>query len=351
MRKRYHNFMRKIVIHKAGDYKQLKLEECQDLSASANEVVIDVKATGINYADIVIRWGLYESAKQMVGWPITPGFEFSGIVKSIGPDVKNFKPGDKVIGVSLFNAYASEVKVPENQLYHLPQKMSFEEAAGFPAVMMTAYHALFQNVVVRPGMTALIHSAAGGVGSSLVQLCKIYGITSIGVVGSSHKVASTKELGCNFVIDKSKEDLWKKVEEYAPKGVDLCFDANGAETLKESYNHLAACGKLVSYGAHSMLPKTGGKVNWPKLIKDYLRTPRFNPINMTSENKSLITFNLSFLFSRQDLFSEAMDNLLKWYNEGKLRAPFVKSFPLDQVGEAHKELESGKTIGKLVLIP
>lgn len=343
--------MKKVVIHKAGDYKQLKIEECQSLSASGNEVVVDVKATGINYADIVIRWGLYESAKQMVGWPITPGFEYSGIVKAVGPNVQRFKVGDKVIGVSLFNAYASEVKVPENYLYHLPEKMSYEDAAGFPAVMMTAYHALFQNVVVRPGMTALIHSAAGGVGSSLVQLCRIYGIKTVGVVGSSHKVQSVKDLGCDYVIDKSKENLWKKVEEYAPNGVDLAFDANGPETLKESYNHLAACGKLISYGAHSMLPKTGGKVNWPKLIKDYLKAPRFNPINMTSENKSLITFNLSFLFARQDLFTEAMSQLLKWYEEGKLRAPVVKSFPMEEVGEAHKQLESGMTIGKLVLVP
>lgn len=341
--------MRKVVIHKAGDYKQLKIEEASDLEPASGEIVVAVKATGINYADIIIRWGLYESAKQLVGWPITPGFEFSGVVKKTGTNVSKYKAGDKVFGVSLFNAYASEVCVPEHQLYVLPDGMTFEEAAGFPAVYMTAYHALLQNVVTRPGMVALVHSAAGGVGSSLVQLCKIKGITTIGVVGSSHKVQSLKDLGCDHIIDKSKEDLWKKVEEYAPKGVDLAFDANGVETLKESYNHLAPCGKLIAYGAHSMFPKTGGKVNWPKLIKDFLRTPRFNPLNMTSENKSVVTFNLSFLFGREDLFSEGMSDLMKWYKEGKLKAPVVKSFPFDQVGLAHKELESGQTIGKLVL--
>lgn len=341
--------MRKVVIHKAGDYKQLKIEEVSDLNPANGELVIDVKASGINYADIIIRWGLYESARQLVGWPITPGFEFSGIVKKIGSEISKFKIGDNVFGVTLFNAYASEVCIPEHQLYHLPQGMSFEEAAGFPAVYMTAYHALLQNVVTRPGMVALIHSAAGGVGSSLVQLCKIKGITTIGVVGSSHKVQSLKDLGCDHIIDKSKENLWKKVRNFAPKGVDLVFDANGVETLKESYNHLAPCGKLIAYGAHSMFPKTGGKVNWPKLIKDFLRTPRFNPLSMTSENKSLVTFNLSFLFARDDLFTEGMSDLLNWYKEGKIKAPLIKSFPMDQVGEAHKTLESGQTIGKLVL--
>jgi NADPH:quinone reductase-like Zn-dependent oxidoreductase len=343
--------MKKIVIEKPGDYRELKIKEFPNLIPNENEVIVETKAIGINYADIIVRWGLYESAKQMVGWPITPGFEYSGVVKSIGTKVTKFKVGDNVLGVSLFNSYATEVKVTENFLYPLPKNMSFEEGAAFPAVFLTAYHALFQIVVVRPGMVALIHSAAGGVGSSLVQLCKIFGIASIGVVGSSHKVQFVKDLGCDFVIDKSSEDLWKKIKEYAPNGVDLAYDANGVETLKESFNHLAPCGKLFFYGAHSMFPKKGGKVNWPKLIKDYLRTPSFNPMNMSHLNRSLITFNLSFLFDKKEIFSEAMDNLLKWYSEDKIKVSAVKSFPFDDVASAHKELESGKSLGKLVLIP
>ena len=295
--------MKKIVIHSPGDYRVLKLEEHPDLIPANGEVLVDVKAIGVNYADIIIRWGLYESAKKFVGWPITPGFEFAGVRRDTG---------EKVIGVKLFNSYAGQVVVNPAFLFPLPPSMSFEEGAAFPAVMLTAYHALFQNVVVRKGMIALIHSAAGGVGSSLVQLCRIKGIKTIGVIGSSHKRQMLADLGCDHIIDKSKEDLWKKVEEYAPQGVDLAFDANGVETMKESYNHLAPCGKLMVYGAHSMFPKTGGKVNWPKLVKDFLRTPRFNPLDMTSQNKSLITFNLSFLFGKEDLFQEAMRDLLKW---------------------------------------
>jgi NADPH:quinone reductase-like Zn-dependent oxidoreductase len=100
-----------------------------------------------------------------------------------------------------------------------------------------------------------------------------------------------------------------------------------------------------------MFPKKGGKVNWPKLIKDYLRTPSFNPMNMSHLNRSLITFNLSFLFDKNEIFSEAMDNLLKWYSEGKIKVSAVKSFPFENVANAQKELESGKSLGKLVLIP
>lgn len=343
--------MKKIVIHKAGGYSQLQPETTPDLSAGDAEIVVDVKASGVNYADVIVRWGFYESAKQLVGWPITPGFEFSGVVKSAGRNIQKFKVGDKVFGVTLFNAYASEVKVPEHQLYPLPDFLSFEQAAGVPAVYLTAYHALFQNAVTRKGMIALIHSAAGGVGSALVQMCRIAGIKTIGVVGSSHKVSAVKELGADFVIDKSTEDLWKKVEECAPGGVDLCFDANGVETLKQSYEHLAPCGKLMAYGAHSLFPKSGGKVNYVKLIRDYLRSPRFNPLEMTSENKSLITFNLSFLFGRRDLFTEGMQEILKWLAEERLKPPKVTTYSLEKVADAHRDLESGKTIGKLILLP
>lgn len=337
----YSRNMKKIVIHEPGDYSKLKIEESPDLVLTNNDdVIVDVKASGINYADIIIRWGLYKSAKEFVGWPITPGFEFSGTIQGTN---------QKVLGVTLFNGHASQVKVPRSQIYPLPEGMSFEEGAAFPCVFMTAYHALFQNVITKNGMIALIHSAAGGVGSSLVQLCRIKGIKTIGVVGSTHKIEPLKNLGCDFVIDKSKENLWEKVRLIAPKGVDLVFDANGVETLKESYKHLAPCGKLIVYGAHSMFPKKGGRVNWIKLVIDYLKTPRFNPLDLTSDNKSVVGFNLSFLFERKDLLNEAFSDLLKWYEEGKIRIPKIKTYPLEEVGVAHKELESGKTVGKLVL--
>jgi synaptic vesicle membrane protein VAT-1 len=342
--------MEKIVIRRPGDYRRLELEQCADLVPSEGQVIVSVKASGVNYADVIIRWGLYESARQLVGWPITPGFEFAGVVKN-APAGSLYREGDEVFGVSLFNAYASEVSVPEHQLFPLPSGLNYAQAAAIPAVFMTAYHALFQNVVTRAGMVALIHSAAGGVGSSLIQLCRIAGIKTIGVVGSTHKVEYCQSLGCDHVIDKSREELWPRVKQLAPGGVDLIFDANGVSTLKQSYQHLAACGKLIAYGAHSMFPKQGGKVSYPKLIWDYLRTPRFNPLSMTSENKSLITFNLSFLFDRHDLLTQAMTDVRQWLGEGKILAPAVKTYPLREVGEAHRFLESGASVGKLVLLP
>ena len=343
--------MEKIVIQKYGGYDQLKLERTGTPSTGDDEVLVENHAVGVNYADVTVRWGLYESAKKFVGLPITPGFEFAGIVKEVGKNVKGFTEGQKVFGITFFNGYSSHISVPKHQLYAMPNILSFEQAAGIPAVYLTAYYALYENFIFREGSKVLVHSAAGGVGSSLVQMAKINKCSVTGVVGSSHKVDFVRELGADFVIDKSKVDLWKEAEKISPKGFDVILDANGVSTLKQSYNHLAPMGKLICYGFHSMLPKKGGRINWIKLGIDYLKTIRFNPIDMTTENKNVLAFNLSFLFSQEELLKRSMEQIIKWLEEGKLKAPPVKTYPLKDVALAHRDLESGKTIGKLILIP
>lgn len=343
--------MEKVVIHSYGGYDKLKIEQTQTPSPGENEVLIENKAVGVNYADITVRWGLYESAKKFVGLPITPGFEFAGVIIELGKNVKNLQLGQKVYGVTFFNGYSSHICVPQHQVYSVPNNLTFEQAAGIPAVFLTAYYALYENFIFRKGSKVLVHSAAGGVGSTLVQMAKINNCEVTGVVGSSHKVETVKNLGADFVIDKSCVDLWTEVEKISPTGFDVILDANGVSTLKGSYNHLAPMGKLVCYGFHSMLPKKGGKINWIKLGIDYLKTIRFNPLNMTEENKSIITFNLSFLFSQEELLRRCMDQINIWFEEGKLVPPKITTYPLKEVARAHKDLESGKTIGKLVLIP
>lgn len=339
---------KKIVIHKPGDHDVLKIEDFQIQDIKENEIVVDVKFSGVNYADVCVRWGIYESAKKFVGWPITPGFEYSGIVSRIGDSVSKFKVGDEVFGVSFFNGYSSSVIVPEHFVYHKPKNLSFEQAACFPAVSLTAYHALFQNFVLRPKSMVLVHSAAGGVGSSLTQLLIHFGHTVIGVVGSSSKVNYLKELGCTYIIDKSKQDLWSEVKKIAPGGLDVVLDANGVETLAKSFEHLAATGKLMVYGFHTMLPKSG-RLNWPKLIWNYLRTPRFSPLELTAKNKSVLAFNLSFLFERFDILNEGMNHLIKLVEEGSIKPHEVVAFSYKDVAKAHAYIESGKSVGKIAL--
>ena len=343
--------MQRIVIERPGGYRRLQVKEFPRPIPQNNEVLVAVSAAGVNFADIFVRLGLYKSGRELVGWPITPGFEFAGQVVQCGQGVSGFAEGMQVFGVTRFGGYSSHLCVPINQLFAIPQDSKFtsDQWAAFPAVFLTAYHGLFHNIVLRPDMQILVHSAAGGVGGALLQLGKIAGCRRTGVVGSSHKVDTAREYGAEFIIDKSKEDLWARTEETCPQGFDVVFDGNGPATLNESYRHLAPSGKLVSYGFHSMLSVRWGLANYFKLIWQYFRVPRFNPLNMTRDNKSLIAFNLSYLFQRTELLEESMQDLIKWVEEGKIKAPPLQRFAFEQVSEAHQTLESGATVGKLIL--
>jgi len=341
--------VRRVVVHGPGGWDELRVETHPDVSARPGEVLVDVQACGVNYADCIVRMGLYASAKEYVGWPITPGFEFAGRVKALGEGVDDLAVGDEVLGVTRFGGYASELSVPREQIFRRPSTLTAEQAATFPAVHMTAWYALFELAHPRPGSTILVHSAAGGVGTALVQLGRIAGARVVGVVGRSHKVAIAQELGAEVVVDKSRQGLWSEPTRAAPEGDDVVLDANGVETLRQSYAHLAPGGKLVVYGFHSMLRRGKDRPSWPKLAIDWLRTPRFDPLDLTNDNKSVLAFNLSYLFDRTDMLAEAMGQLLGWLEAGRLRPPPVETFPFAKVADAHRAIESGETVGKLAL--
>jgi len=341
--------VKKIVIHKPGRYDRLVIEDHPDLIPGTDEVLIDVVAIGVNYADCVTRMGLYASAKHYVGYPITPGFEVSGVISATGPEVTDLAVGTAVMAVTRFNGYATQLVVRREQVFPLPGQLSFEEAAGFPAVALTAWYALFELAHIQADDTLLVHSAAGGVGSMLVKLGKLAGCKVIGVVGAGHKLSIVRDLGADAVIDKSTHDLWLAAEQQSPQGYDVILDANGVETLGKSYSHLAPAGKLVIYGFHSMLPKQGGLPGKLGLVRDYLRTPRFSPFDLTTRNRSVMGFNLSFLFDKTATLTRGLQQLILWVNEGALRPPAVTTYPMDAVAAAHRDLESGQTVGKLVL--
>jgi NADPH:quinone reductase-like Zn-dependent oxidoreductase len=344
--------MRKIVIHRPGGYDRLKLEEHRDPRPAAGEAAVEVEAIGVNYADVAVRMGLYSSARRYVGWPITPGFELAGRIVEVGSGSSRFEVGQEVFGVTRFGAYASRVVVPEHQLFARSAELTPEQAAAFPTVFLTAHYALFQLTRPAPGYSVLIHSAAGGVGGALTQLAHAAGCRVVGVVGASHKLGHVRQLGADHVLVKRRGGLrWGDVERIQPAGFDAVFDANGPTTLRESYRHLRPTGRLVVYGFHSMLPRQGGKPRWGKLALDWLRTPRFNPLEMTQENRSVLAFNLSYLFDKSEVLQALMGDLLRRLGEGEIRAPSTTTYPMSQVARAHEALESGQTVGKLVLIP
>lgn len=345
--------MQKIIVRRPGSYKRLEVVEEKEPLVPEGHALIRTVAIGVNFADVVVRLGLYPSAKEYVGWPITPGFEFSGVVERLGggknPD--GLQVGDQVVGVVRFGAYASQVAVPYHQLFRLPGRVGLTEAGAIPVASLTAYYALHILGAASPGKRVLIHSAAGGVGSAMVQMAKTFGCQVVGVVGSPSKVEFVRLLGAEVVIDKSREDLKKRLKEVCPRGFDLILDANGVGSVRQGYRALRPTGRLILYGAHTMLTRGSGSPNWLKLAWDYLRMPRFNPLDMINGNKSVMAFNLSYLFDERDLLREAFTKILGWYDEGSMRLPQIEEYALRDASEAHKALQSGTTMGKLILRP
>ena len=348
-------------------------------------VVVKNEAFSVNYADCTIRWGLYESAKKFVGWPIVPGFDIAGTVERISDDdddddddpTKNEKDhnsrrhtssrlvvGDRVFGCSLFGAYSNHIVIPTIQLRKIPNFIdSFATAAAFPAVSLTALYALHlagYYPIISSGegrskfsnKSILIHSAAGGVGSMLVQMSKILGLYVVGIVGSTSKVEDAYTLGCDVVIDKSTQNLWLEVEKASSRGYSTIMDANGVSTLNDSYNHLAPSGRLIVFGFHSNLPLGSAMLSpleWLRMAGRMISMPKFDAMDLTVSNKSVLGFNLSFFADEVEILSDMFDQILIWIEEGKLNCPRVCEMTMDKVGEAHSFIQSGKSSGKIVL--
>jgi NADPH:quinone reductase-like Zn-dependent oxidoreductase len=307
--------LRKIQIDKPGGYDALQLVDAPLPAVQDDEVLIEVKACGVNYADGIIRMGLYASAKQLHGYPITPGFELSGDIIDVGKDVADFKIGDAVIALTLFGGYCSHIVLKADRVFPKPQNLDYPQAAALPTVFLTAWFMVREQVMPKPGDVWLVHSAAGGVGSALCQLGRLAGCRVIGVVGSTHKRKEALAMGASEVIDKSHQKLWQEAERLAPQGFQAVFDANGV-------------------------------MAW-----DWLRTPRFSPLDMTQSNKSVLAANLSFLSAHAGLLRSGMHELLTLFAEGKLTPPPITEFALADAAKAQATIESGKTVGKLVLIP
>lgn len=342
--------MKRIRIQQPGGYDVLRVEECADPVPAPGQVRVAVAACGVNYADGIIRMGLYASAKELHGYPITPGFEVAGRIDALGEGVTAWAVGQAVIGLTLFNGYSSQICLDAGQVFALPEHLTMAEGASLPTVFLTAWFMVHQQLHPRAGERWLVHSASGGVGSALVQLGRLAGCHVTGVVGRSHKVEHCTRMGAERVIDKSREDLWAEAERVAPDGYHAIFDANGVATLRDSYAHLAPTGRLMIYGFHSMLPHNG-RLNWLRLAWDWLRTPRFNPLDMTQSNRSVLAANLSFLQSEAPRLREGMHWLLQHFATGELQPLPVETYPLDRAADAQRHIESGQSIGKLVLVP
>lgn len=344
--------MERIVIRKPGSWAALEVEACADPGAPGpREVVVETSHSGVNFADVVARQGLYESANKQIGYPMCLGFEWSGRVAAVGAEVSDLTVGQPVFGVSRFGAYASRLRVDRRFVFALPGRFSLAEAAAFPVAFLTAYYGLVELGAARRGQAVLVHSAAGGVGGAIAQLARARGCRVFGVVGAPHKREAALRFGCDEVAVKPEGSrAWVEgARRFAPGGFHVVLDANGAETLRASYGLLATPGRLVVYGFHTMFRRGGGRTDWLRLAWQWLRTPRFDPLRLTNDNKAVFGFNLSYLFDETELLERAMGEFVAGIERGELVAPPIEEFSARDVGRAHERLESGASIGKVVI--
>lgn len=328
-----------------GRPEALKIREAAIGGLGDEEVLIQVKAIGLNFADIFERMGLYEAAPNP---PFVPGFEVSGVIAEIGRNVKDFQAGQKVIGVTRFGAYTTFLKVDQKFVRHLPSNFSFAQGSGLPTTYLTAYHGLFNLGHLKEREKVLIHAAAGGVGTAALQLAKIFDAEIYATCGSDEKVEFLKSLNIPYIFNYRKQNFETEIVRLNRGGIDLIMDSVGGTTLRQGYRLLNPMGRLIIFGLSSMMP-TGKRANWLKLAYQYLCLPRFNPVKMIPENKTMAAFNLVYLFDYIESFNNAFGQILRWAEEGKVKPIIGKIFPFEQVTEAQNFLQGRNSIGKVIL--
>lgn len=325
---------------KAGSLNNLRLFSSEAPEPGEGKVLVNVRAIGLNYADIFAIMGLYSATPK---GSFIPGLEFSGVVSnSRSPD---FKAGQKVIGVTRFGGYDSAIVADPDYLMALPRDWSFEQGAAFPVQTFTAYYALVNLGNLRQGQSVLIHSAAGGVGLQANRIAKKYNAFTIGVVGNDQKLPLLRKEGFDAGIVRGpafRQELRKALD---GRELHLALEATGGVYFRESYKALTPMGRIVAYGSAQFTPR-GHRPDYFSLLMKYLLCPRVDPLSMISENKSVMAFNLIWLYERKDLMKELVQSL----GALSLQAPMVgHCFPFDNLPDAIKLFKTGSTTGKVVV--
>ena len=324
--------MKVIQFEQYGGPEVLQYIEQERPKPGDNEVLVEVKAIGINYADTARREGQYVVPTPL---PYVPGSEVAGVIAEVGSNVTGFKVGMRVSALIESGGYADFVALDENGLIPMPDDVDFEQAVALPLQGLSAYHILKTMGRLAPGETVLIHAAAGGVGAIAVQLAKLFGAGKIIATASSdEKLEHAKAMGATHLVDYSKEDWVDEVKSITDnKGVDLALEMVGGEVFNKTLKCLAPFGRLVIFGAAS-----GEQV-------------QFHPGQLMRKNQSVIGFFLPQIMRKPELFQQSFKELLGYMATGQLKLTIGGSYPLADAAEVHRLLQSRKTIGKLVLKP
>ncbi|MYM64421.1 NADPH:quinone oxidoreductase family protein [Pseudomaricurvus sp. HS19] len=325
--------MKAIVCNEFAPLDQLAYMDVPDPEAGANEVVVSVKAAGVNYPDALVVQGLYQAKPPR---PFIPGFEFAGDVTAVGAGVQGLPVGARVMGLSpAYGAYAEKIAVPALAVIPIPDDMSYADAANLACAHGTAHHALKQRAQLQSGETLLVLGAAGGTGIAAVQIGKAMGATVIAACSSAEKLAVAKENGADVLINYRDQDLRQALKEAtAGKGVDVVYDPVGGEAFDACTRSMARNGRLLVIGFAS------GKI--PTL-----------PVNMTLVKEYSVTgvFWGNFTQHEPAVYADNLKELFQWYLQGQVTVVTDASMPLAEAPTALARLMDRDVKGKLVLIP
>ena len=327
---------------KAGNIKNMKLVDATLPEPAPTEVRVEVKAIGLNFADVTVIWGLYSATPKGL---FTPGLEYAGVITHCGSEVKGYKIGDKVYGITRFGAYSSHLNIDERYLRHLPEGWTFEQGAAYPVQVLTAYYALKPLGNIQPGYTVLIHSAAGGVGTLANRLAKKMGGVTIGTVGNSAKLELLRKEGVDFPLVRDAHFFHNLDDILKERELNLILECIGGKVLMEGFKRLAPEGRSIVYSAADFV-HPGNRPNYLKILWKYLRRPLIDPLKLTDGNRGILGFNLIYLYERVERMHQYLEEIGN-YDIGK---PIVgHTFPFEELPAAVKALQSGQTVGKVVV--
>jgi NADPH2:quinone reductase len=322
--------MKAVVCKHYGPPESLAIEELASPRPAAGEVVISVKAASVNFPDVLIIQNKYQFKPPL---PFSPGSELAGIVKEVGPGVKGWRPGDRVIAFTTYGAFAEEVKTEAARLLTLPAQMDFVTGAAFLLTYGTSEHALRDRASLRAGETLLVLGAAGGVGLAAIEIGKALGARVIACASSEEKLAVCREHGADASVNYASDDLRERVKALTEgRGVDVVYDPVGGAYTEPAFRSLAWRGRLLVVGF------AGGEI--PRL-----------PLNLPLLKGAAVVgvFWGDFVRREPKAFADSVRQLERWYGEGRLRPHVSQTLPLEQAAEALKLLASREAKGKIVL--
>jgi len=329
--------VRAVVITRHGPPEVLEVQERPEPVSGAGEVLIDVRAAGINFADIMARLGLYPDAPKP---PCVVGYEVAG---TIAQAAAGFEAGERVLAPVRFGGYAERVGANAEAVVRLPEELSFEQGAAIPVNYSTAWQGLIRASNLQPGERVLVHAAAGGVGIAATQIAKRHGAEVWGTA-SPGKHEAIRGFGVDHPVDYTR-DGW---ERGVPK-VDVVMDALGGSSFRRSYRLLRAGGRLVCFGASGVV--SGESRNLLAAARTAVRMPRFNLIRQMSDSKSVIGLNLLTLWDEAGSAARWREPLEAMLADGTIRPVVAEAFGFERAGEAHTFITARRNVGKVVLVP